>query len=152
MLIVLEGCDGVGKTTIAKSLALLLDAEIVHCSSKTKNDFRFFFGLIEASKNRNIIADRFCYGQFVYQKSEDRPLRDYHTLNTLETELLKNGAKVVYVQAPPEEIKGRLSSRGEVLINGLTVEAVCDRFETLFKEHSILGDSVIVWNTGGEWK
>lgn len=152
MLIVLEGCDGVGKTTLAKSLALLLDAEIIHCNSKTSNNYKFFTDILEVSKHKNIIADRFCYGQFVYQKEEERPLRTYSALNTLEIDLLEAGAKVIYVQAPPEEIKERLRSRGEVLINGLTVEAICEQFEILFKERSILGDSIILWNTGGEWK
>lgn len=150
MLIVLEGCDGVGKTTLAKSLAYLLDAEIVHCSSKTRNDFWFFEDLIKASDHRNIIADRFCYGQFVYQHKDDRPLENYHNLNALEISLLEHGAKVVYVTAPLEEIESRLKARGEEVINGLSVKEVCEGFEDLFRNHSILGDSVVVWNTGGE--
>ena len=150
MLIILEGCDGAGKSTIARSLSQILDAEIIHCSSKTKNDFKFFFNLIEASKTRNIIADRFCYGQFVYQKPNERPLIDYHNLNTLEAELLRHGAKVIYVYAPTQEIEKRLNLRGEKLINGLTVEEICERFENLFREYSILCDSVITWYTGGD--
>lgn len=149
MLIILEGCDGAGKTTLAKSLAMLLDAEIVHCSSKTKNDFRFFCNLIEASDHKNIIADRFCYGQFVYQHKDDRPLENYHNLNALEIILLEHGAKVVYVTAPLEEIESRLKARSEKVINGLSIKEVCEGFEDLFRNHSILGDSVIVWDTGG---
>lgn len=152
MLVILEGCDGAGKTTLAKSLAMILDAEIVHCSSKTKNNYMFFLDILRASNHKNIIADRFCYGQFVYQNPEERPLRDYHTLNELESKLLMHNAKVVYVQAPIEEIEERLRARGEKVINDLNVKEVCERFENLFREHSILGDSVIVWNTGGEYR
>ena len=66
MLIVLEGCDGSGKTTVARNLQNILpDAEIIHCTRETPNDYSFFWHLIQASKDRHIIADRFCYGQFV---------------------------------------------------------------------------------------
>lgn len=152
MLIVLEGCDGSGKTTLARSLAKILDADIIHCTSRTPNDKKFFEGIIEASKTKNIIADRFCYGQYVYQKKEDRPLGDYEDLNYLETKLLAAGAKVIHVGAPPHEIEERLAIRGEKLINDLTVGDVLYKFDELFELHSILGDSMIYWNTGGGWK
>lgn len=152
MLIILEGCDGSGKTTLARSLARIFDAEIIHCTSRTPNDKKFFEGIIEASKTKNIIADRFCYGQYVYQEKRDRPLGGYDNLNYLETKLLAAGAKVIYVGAPAEEIEKRLELRGEKLINGLTVCDVMRKFEEVFKFHSILGDSIIEWNTGGDWK
>lgn len=152
MLIVLEGCDGSGKSTLARSLANVLNADIIHCTSRTPNDKKFFEGIIEASKTRNIIADRFCYGQFVYQEKEDRPLGGYDDLNYLEAKMIAAGAKVLFVGAPIEEIEERLAARGERLINGLKVSEVIHKFEELFELHSILGDNVIVWNTGGEWK
>lgn len=152
MLVILEGCDGSGKSTLARSLAKILNAEIIHCTSRTPNDKEFFEGIIEASKFKNIIADRFCYGQFVYQKKEDRPLGGHKDLNRLETKLLAAGAKVLFVGAPVEELEERLAARGEKLINGLKVGEVVDKFDELFKSHSILGDSVIYWNTGGGWK
>lgn len=151
MLIVLEGCDGSGKSTLARSLAKILDADIIHCTSRTPNDKKFFEGIIEASKTKNIIADRFCYGQYVYQKKEDRPLGDYEDLNYLEAKLLAAGAKVVYVAAPPHVIEERLDARGEKLINDLNVSEVIRKFDELFEHHSILGDSVMLWNTGGGW-
>ena len=40
MLFVLEGCDGSGKTTVAKHLKNILPAaEIVHCTTDTPNDY-----------------------------------------------------------------------------------------------------------------
>lgn len=150
MLVVLEGCDGSGKSTLAKSLAKVLGADIVHCTSTTPNDMKFFKGIIEASKTRNIIADRFCYGQFVYQKEKDRPLGNIKNLHKLEVQLLKAGAKVIYVEAPLKEIENRLEERGEVLINCLTVSEVLYRFEDVLSKQSILGDRLIRWNTGGE--
>jgi thymidylate kinase len=153
MLIILKGCDGTGKTTLANSLAAVMNAEIIHCSQYTPNDFNFFSKVIEASKNRNIIADRFMYGQFVYQEEEDRPLRDYinedvsslYNLHRLEVKLLEAGGRVVHVTAPDGEIKERLQERGEILINGLTVEEVQARFRGTFKLSML---PIVTWNTG----
>ena len=168
MLIVLEGCDGTGKSTLAKTLATILDAEIIHCSQYTPNDYSFFHSIIEASRTKNIIADRFCYGQFVYQTEDERPLhiptsgihivtigKDSYpvengfsslgSLHVLETEMLAAGAKIIHVTAPVDEIEERLQARKERLINGLSIEEVVNRFKGTFKMSML---PIIEYNTG----
>lgn len=135
MLIVLEGCDGAGKSYLAEILSKIMDAEVIHCTAETANDFGFFYNLIQAGDDRNIIADRFCYGQFVYQKKEDRKL-DQSMLNELETEMLNHGVSVVYVTASPETIVARLEERGE--IPAMPVEDILGRYEKLFQKRSIM--------------
>lgn len=152
MLYILEGCDGVGKSTLANSLKDILDAEIIHCNQYTPNNFYFFNSIAEAAKDRNIIADRFCYGQFIYQEEKDRPLGEHENsalanLHELETKMLAVGVKAIYVTAPVEDIKDRLAARGESLINGLTVEEVQARYRAV-KSVSIL--PWLIWKTGGE--
>lgn len=113
MLIVLEGCDGSGKTTLANKLAAILDAEIIHCTTETPNDYSFFSQIIAMAEKRNIIADRFCYGQFVYQKPEERKL-DSVDLYHLELYMMNTGARVLYVDCDEPIMKKRLGDRGEV--------------------------------------
>lgn len=157
MLIVLEGCDGSGKSTLATLLSQVLNAEIIHCSTRTPNDFAFFHDILCMSRDKNIIADRWCYGQFVYQSPEDRPLRRSESvlqphvtaeerLQQLEMLMLEQGAKMILVTAPDEVIKSRLKDRGEILINGLTVEEIQSKFRDL-KNHSLL--TWTEYNTGG---
>ena len=150
MLIVLEGCDGTGKTTLAQFLSKLLGAEIIHCSTHTRNDYDFFRRIIDAAEHRNIIADRWCYGQFVYQEKANRPLEDMRTaernLQDLEELMLMTGAKVILVDAPTQTIEKRLIDRGETLINSLSVGEIQERFRAL-KKHSLL--NWIDYNTGG---
>ena len=143
MLIVLEGCDGVGKSTIANNLAKILNARIVHCTTTTPNDYKFFKEIIDASRTQNIIADRFCYGQFVYQKPCERNLY-WEQLTQLELDMLDAGAKVIHVTADVEEVKKRLSIRGET--TSMPVEEIMDRFTDLF-ESSL--ERPFVWWTGG---
>lgn len=136
MLFVLEGCDGVGKTTVARHLKNILpDAEIVHCTTDTPNDYSFFLGLIEAAKNTHIIADRFCYGQFVYQTLEERHLTDAQ-LARLETKMLANNVRVIHVTASVDEIEDRLALRGEK--TAIPVREICDRYLDLFENKTLI--------------
>lgn len=141
MLYVLEGCDGTGKTTLAKRLAPILDAEIVHCTAETPNDYEFFSQIINAAFGKNIIADRFCYGQFVYQNPEERKLSQ-EELFRLEADMLNVGVKLIYVYAGTNTIMDRLISRGEK-----TVKSV-DDIKKGFTE--VLSRSILTpipWNT-----
>ena len=132
MLIVLEGCDGTGKTSIAKLIqAVMLDAEIIHCTAETPNDFKFFSKLIDIGQYRNIILDRGMYGQFVYQSPEDRKL-SHKQLRTLELNMIRTGAKVVHVTAMQQTIEDRLNSRSEVPMH--TVSVLLSRFDDLFEK------------------
>lgn len=124
MLIILEGCDATGKTTLANMLAPLLNAQIVHSTTETPNDYRYFEELLRASEYTNIIADRFCYSQFVYQDSEHRPLKlvsdEYMTfkngweaLHMLECQMLRYNTKVIYCYADAGVVAERMIARGE---------------------------------------
>ena len=141
MLIVLEGCDGAGKSYLAETLSKFINAEVIHCTAETANDFGFFYSLIQAGDDRNIIADRFCYGQFVYQKKEDRKL-DQPMLNELEAEMINHGVSVVYVTASQETIEARLSERGEV--TSIPVKEILGRYERLFHKCSIMPIKIYV--------
>lgn len=144
MLIVLEGCDGSGKTTVANNLKYILpNAEVVHCTTDTPNDYEFFMSLIQAGDTRNIIADRFCYGQFVYQEEKDRPMGE-NELTCLEAEMLAHGVKVIHVAAPVEEITERLYLRKESTL--LPVGEICDRYINLFESKTLI--KPYVWWTG----
>lgn len=133
MLVVLEGCDGSGKSTLAKGLAQILGAEIIHCSTHTPNDYEFFMEIVQTAQYKNIVADRFCYGQFVYQDEDNRWMNEGY-LRKLEVEMLKTNASVIFVKADVDEIKARLKDRGEKPINGLTIAQVQEGFEQVFSK------------------
>lgn len=130
MLVILEGCDGAGKTALANLLKPILGAEIVHCTTQTPNTFEFFDALVYSAREKNIIVDRFCYSQFVYQEETDRPMALYkpndcwgnkdryvedswEALSRLEMNMLQAVVKLIYVTADAETIFERLRERGE---------------------------------------
>lgn len=141
MLIVLEGCDGSGKSTLAKKLAMVFDADIVHCSAETPNDYEFFHSIISGAINKNIIADRFCYGQFVYQDAEERHLT-MTELYRLESEMVNVGAKVIFVDADSDEIYDRLIKRGEATLK--PIQNIRQDFVEVFTASLI---KPILWRT-----
>lgn len=114
MLIVLEGVDGVGKTTLATLLSKTMNAGIIHATRETPNDWKWFSEIMDLAKDRNIIADRFFWGQFVYQNPEERKL-SWEQLHELEHRLNQEGGHMIYVTADPADINSRLGSRAEVL-------------------------------------
>ncbi len=127
MLYILEGCDGVGKTTLANLIkSITSNSTIIHCNRETSNDMEFFKEIVKASDGCNIIADRFCYGQFVYQNEGDRPLNydkdemetwdGYSRLHQLETYMLNmTDVKLIYVYTDAKKIYERTISRGETV-------------------------------------
>lgn len=141
MLIVLEGCDGTGKSTLAGMLSKMLGAEVLHCTTLTPNTYEFFDGIIQASRTRDIIADRFCYGQFVYQEPGERNLT-LEQLHRLEVSMIAAGAKVIHVTATEPSLKKRLDARGEVTM--LPVASILSRYKGIF-EMSLM--DVVEYNT-----
>ena len=141
MLIILEGADGAGKSTIAKRLARILNARIIHCTKDTPNDLAYFRSILYASEERHIIADRFCYGQFVYQSEEERKLTQ-DELYRLEADMLNMGAKVVYVTASEKTIETRLNKRNEIPM--YPVKELLERFDTVMKQSTL---QIEIWRT-----
>lgn len=141
MMIVLEGVDGAGKTTLANILAKIYNAGIVHATRETPNNWAWFSELMNVARDRNVIMDRSFWGQFVYQDPEERKL-SWEQLHELEHRLEQEDGKLIYVTADDEDILKRLSDRAEDLSRPLkTLKA---RYETVILSAEC---QVIIYNT-----
>ena len=141
MLIVLEGIDGVGKTTLANLLSKTYDAGIIHATRETPNDWAWFNELMDLAKDRNIIMDRSFWGQFVYQDPEERKL-SWEQLHELEHRLEQEDGKLIYVTANTSDILERLKGRAETLSRPL--DLLKKRYEAVI----LLSECpVIIYNT-----
>ena len=106
MKIIIEGCDGSGKTTLANKLAKVFNCEIEHDS--TPCDFKNYSTRLQDGKNT--IYDRFFLGQFVYNKENERLLT--HTeLTQLKTLCIKLDVLMIYVDIKDETLLKRLKNR-----------------------------------------
>lgn len=141
MMLVLEGIDGVGKTTLANLLSQTYNAGIIHATRETPNDWAWFNELMDLAKDRNIIMDRSFWGQFVYQDPEERKLT-WEQLHELEHRLDQEGGKLIYVTANTSDILERLKGRAETLSRPL--DLLKERYEAVI----LLSECpVIIYNT-----
>lgn len=108
MNIVIEGCDGTGKSTVAKHLAERFNLTYWHES--VPQDLHYYQRCLEYG---GFVFDRFCFGQFVYNTPEERKLTP-EELTKLVTEVFpQTNTILLYVDAKTETIIKRLLKRGE---------------------------------------
>ena len=110
MRIIVEGADGVGKTTIVNYLAWLFDLEVIHIGSSDPNTYEWYSGLLEKD---NVIFDRHFIGEMIYPYLFNRK----GNLNNNKFELLYNkaidlGYYFLVITADEDTIKQRLLDRG----------------------------------------
>lgn len=130
MLIVLEGCDGSGKSSLAELLVRLggPNVEVIHATRETPNDMEWFSGILDKARNKNIIMDRAFWGQFVYQKPSERHLT-FEQLKQLEERLRSEHGLLIYVYAPERVINRRLNRRSEIA--SLPVKTILRKYKSM---------------------
>lgn len=69
MKIILEGCDGTGKTTLAKILAEKYGLDICHCTQHDAADYDFYRQTV---RKENVVWDRHTLGELIYPTLFDR--------------------------------------------------------------------------------
>lgn len=108
MNIIIEGCDGTGKSTIAKHISDRLEMFYWHESQP-----RTFDQYCQMLRSGNFVYDRFCFGQFVYNPPEERKM-SFEELQNLVTEVFpETDTILLYVDAKTDTIIDRLIARGE---------------------------------------
>lgn len=109
MRIILEGCDGVGKTTLANILAKKYNLDICHCTSYDPADFMFYY---QSVRKNNIIWDRHTVGELIYPKVFNR----HQQICTEDARIVINyfrelGGKIFVLTADDDIINDRLIAR-----------------------------------------
>ena len=108
MNIVIEGCDGTGKSTIAKHICERLGLQYWHESQpRTFSEYKIML------EYGGFVFDRFCFGQFVYNTPEQQKM-SFEELQLLIKEVFPaTNTVLLYVDAHTEPIIQRLIQRGE---------------------------------------
>jgi len=117
-MIILEGADGTGKTTLAKLICEKLNMEYVkipRCSEDEEKDgFKFYMKQAELVSN-NSVVDRFHIGEIVYPElygDERKPLKIWQQ-HTIERLLQARGTILVHVMANYDFIEQSYLARGD---------------------------------------
>jgi thymidylate kinase len=117
MIIVIEGPDGSGKTTLAQQLSRQTSYPIIHRSQpKSDEEKKLMMGMyLQAIKeNKNAIFDRCWYSEMAYGPvMRDASVISYPEMYELERMLAKNGAMIIYCTGPEPALWMRCQKRGE---------------------------------------
>lgn len=120
MIIILEGPDGSGKTTLAQQISKQTGFPIIHRSQpKTEEEKMCMMGeYLQAIKERkNAIFDRCWYSEMAYGPvMRDESVITYPEMYELERQLAKSGAMIIHCTGPEAALWMRCQRRGEEYI------------------------------------
>jgi thymidylate kinase len=144
MIIVLEGCDGAGKTTLAENLVKEAErrgweGEVWHRGVPVRHPLEEYELDLEVDYPRTaderarrlIVADRWHLGQLVYGPLYRKDLKDFDTGSAWHVDALLQslGAVQLIVQPDPDLIKRRLKIRGEDYLQEGHIDYVISAYE-----------------------
>lgn len=136
MIIIIEGPDGSGKTTLAEILSRQTGFPVVHRTQPKSEEekAKMMDGYVDAiKKGKNIIFDRCWYSEMAYGPiMRDKSVISYPEMYELEQLLTKRGALIIYCTDKPETLWYRCSKRGEDYITDYdTFVSICKEFDKI---------------------
>jgi len=131
MLIIFEGPDGAGKSTIAAIIASFLKVPIINNSYKDPCDYDWFKHQLE---KHSTIIDRTFISEIVYSKVKGRVSNlTPGGIASLQDICVQRNHLIVYCTGSPELIIERAFSRGEDYVNEKELIEVIDGYEFYFE-------------------
>lgn len=136
MIIIIEGPDGSGKTTLAEKLHKQTKYPIVHMGQpKTDEEKKLMLGeyLQTVRNGKNMIFDRCWYSEMVYGPiMRGSSAISYPDMYMLEEQLAKAGAIIIYATGPKATLWQRCQKRGEDYVTARSdFNAICENFDKI---------------------
>jgi thymidylate kinase len=137
MIIVLEGPDGAGKTTLATKLVASTGWRLKHYSAPQSDEeaaqMKGMY-LQDMRMCRNAIFDRSWYSDMAYGPvMRGKAVISAVDMYELERALMKQGGLVVYCTAPVPKLWQRCKLRGETyLTEEQQLQAIVDNYNNVF--------------------
>ena len=140
MIVVVEGPDRTGKTTLCEGLHDALGWEVIHSGPPSRHPLQeYVLALEERLIHRNLILDRWHLGEWVYPQlypTGRRPLPAGYWL-WIELFLRARGALLIVMNDDPADIKQRVSEDDDSYLKLQQVEGCVTLFSQALA-HSIL--------------
>jgi len=133
VLIILEGPDGGGKSTLARELAAELKAEIWHRGPPTSHPLDEYETPLFPYRPRedvDIVCDRWHVGEWVYPQVLGRKSQaDDATWRHIELFLAARGALIIYIMPELDVLRQRIRQDGDWLIKESQLEEIYELYE-----------------------
>lgn len=115
MIIVLEGPDASGKTTLGKALAEEVDGVYIHASAPKRHPLVEYTATLEGLRPEHIVLDRWHIGEMIYgPKYRGSSGLSRTQFDAVEEYLAGNGALLVHCDDASDVLRSRLYARGEI--------------------------------------
>lgn len=140
MIIVIEGCDGTSKTTLAHKLALELNLKYTKENKPLYDGFNYY---LDRSLDTNLdsnILDRFHLGEYVYPQiklQENRKPLTFEQIHLIENVLLSKGTILILADTSKDFILNTFRTRGEEYVFENEVDQIVQLFNEVY-DKSIL--------------
>lgn len=136
MIIIIEGPDGSGKTSLAEKISKQTRYPIIHRTQpKSEEEKKLMMGeyLQLIRSNKNCILDRCWYSEMAYGPvMRDASVLSYPQMYELEELLAKTGAILIYATGPKAALWQRCQRRGEEYITSRdNFNAICENFDAI---------------------
>jgi len=114
-IIILEGVDKAGKSTLGRKLCKMFNAEYQHYSKPDKDPFEYFYPAIAEAKNgKFVVCDRHCLGEIVYSTVKGEPSQwkpgDYELMLSMLEDI---NATIIHVWENFDNLSRRLKELGD---------------------------------------
>lgn len=134
MIVLIEGPDGSGKTTIAKILSKQFNLPYVHGTYTDPSTFKFYNEQLAVTK---AVIDRSFISELIYSKVLGRKPR----INKFEADALlrvvEEKCLLIYCDASYELIVDRAFARGEDFVNQEQLKTIYNEYEEYFAKTSV---------------
>lgn len=136
MIVILEGIDKTGKSTLARKLVKELDGYYVKFSQPNGDPYQEYMGFLRSAKKHvNYVLDRFCYGELVYgpmYRNESGITVDQ--LNFIELLMMQFNPIVVYCETSKETISRNFQDQDEEFTDSEDIEHIIKLYKNVWNE------------------
>lgn len=109
--IILEGCEGVGKTTLAEKLIKKYNLDYIHITSKDPNDYNFYK---QTMRKEDVVFDRHFIGEMIYPQIYNRKGNlNKRKFNKLLKFAKKEKVHIIILTADVNVIEKRIKERNK---------------------------------------
>lgn len=131
-LIIFEGPDGAGKSTLAKFLSYVTNKKLVSNTHSDPCDLKWFLNQLD---KESCIIDRTFISEIVYSEAKNRERRiTNRDIDILVDKLLEKRALIVYCTNRYELLVDRAFSRGEDYVNKEELRRVIELYDYVFDD------------------
>lgn len=137
MLILLEGCDKSGKSTLARKLVDEFGAEYVKFSQPKRLPYEEYAEFLAAAiPSKLYVLDRFMHGELVYGPIyRGKSGLDIVQLMALEkTASSVHGAAVIYCRVPSSQVKKKFIEDNEEFTQAKDIGRIIHAYDCVFEQ------------------